>query len=253
MSLYSCDYDSIVDYQSGKNQKKVLTYLWNKYQPLVIASVRKYFNYSQNRYDFEDCIHECFFQFPHVIEKQNMSKVNHREMWSFGHAISMYLEQYTKVDMRSSTSEMYKTTYTSSYEETREESYVAKVPLSLISTDIVDTTFENTSVNIDLSEIVRSFYSHCTDAQKILLKICLERNTTSEKRNRAYYIQKASKLKKGHCTRNRGKFKSNKNTITAQYFHQEVRKLKRGFISHMQQYGYYTPSSLKAMGLEKLI
>lgn len=253
MILYSCDYDSVVDYQSGKNQKKVLTYLWNKYQPLVISSVKKYFNSFQNEYDFEDCLYECFLQFPHVIEKQNMKKVTYKQMWSFGKAVSMYLKEYTKVNMMSSTSEMYRTTYTSSYEDTKEELFVAKVPLSLISKDSVTETFDKIVENMDLSEIIKEFYSQCTDSQKILLKICLERNTTSEKRNRAYYIQKASKIKKGYASKNRGKYRNVKGIITAQYFHQEIKKLEKGFISHMQQYGYYTPTSLRVNGLEKLI
>ena len=63
-----------------------------------------------------------------------------------------------------------------------------------------------------------------------------------------FYLKKASKIKKGYAKKNQ---KSKE--ITRQYFYQEVAKIKRGFIHHMQQYGYFTPESLRTMGLEKLI
>ena len=250
MSMYACDYDSIMDYQSGKNQKKALTYLWEKYRPLVISTVTRCFNKSQALYDFEDCVHDCFFHFPHVIDKQDMSKVNHRQEWSFGKAVKMYLKEYTKNNMMSCTSEMYRTTYTSEYEEDDIGAigYAVRVPSNLTSRDNVEKAFNEISISKDVSEIACDFYNSCNSSQKLLIKICIEKNTSSDKRSMNYYVQKASKIKRGYAKKNQ-----QTKDITKQYFYQEVNKIKRGFIQHMQQYGYFTPESLRSMGLEKLV
>jgi len=219
------DYEIILKYKKGdeRTRQKILIYFWNRYQPLIKKIARKRLKmYYQTDMDIEDCIQNCYFCFPKVLDSIKPSRIYSKEDYRFGASLKQYVLAYSKTGFNVATKNYFSTVSTESFNYRDESDYKY----------------------LDKYMVSKEFSTSCSKDSRRLLKLCIQYNSSANSKSVHHYVYRARFLKKGYS-----KVHSKTRTITRQFFYQRVLKLKREFIFHMRKHGYYSNSSLKASGL----
>lgn len=245
------DFELVKLYKQGRVQKRIMGHFWIKYQSLIKSVVSKYYKSGkQTDHDFEDYMQNCFFCFPQVMDKLKINKIKNPELFSFGQCVKLYLEGYTKKDFRRACKNYFVTTPTSTMTYTSndgdEYSYIDKFMVS--KDNVEETALNNYFYHNEFKIMFEQFYQSCDPSLQKLLGMSIEYNTSSTKIDRNRFIQKASFLKKGFNAEY-----AKKKGITNMFYYKKIDELKRKFVTFFRQYGYYSDSSLKAVGLSKIM
>lgn len=247
MQQVSTDYEYVRQYKKGEERKKILTYLWKKYQPLVKSVVAKHFKYKQTDMDWEDCIHNCFVLFPIVLDKIRITKIKNKKEFSFGCMVKNYLMSYTTRDFKKAFNNYYRNTSVNDHlyegEDSSRDGISSTIDKFIVSKDNVEEDYLNREFYSEFKDIFKHFYEDCDKDEKKLLRLCIDRNTSYDKQPDKY-IKRAVFLKKK---------KKKNDTITPQFFYQRVSRLQNKFIRYMREYGYYDNVSLASVGLTNLL
>ena len=240
------DYEIVLKYKKGdeRTRQKILTYFWNRYQPLVKKIARqRHKTFYQTDMDIEDCIQNCYFCFPKVLDSIKPSRIYSKEDYRFGASLKQYVLAYSKTGLSAATKNYFSTVSTESFKYSDESDY-QYIDKHMISKDNVEENVLKKSCEEELKKLFNDFTASCDKDTRRLLKLCVEYNSSANSKSVRHYIYRARFLKKGY-----NKTYAKTRTITKQFFHQRVLKLKREFIFYMRKHGYYSNTSLKASGL----
>ena len=240
------DYEVVLKYKKGdeRTRQKILIYFWNRYQPLIKNIARKRLKmYYQTDMDIEDCIQNCYFCFPKVLDSIKPSKIYSKEDYRFGASLKQYVLAYSKTGFNAATKNYFSTVSTESFSYSDESDY-QYLDKYMVSKDNVEESVMRKFCEKELKKLFDEFSTSCSKDSRRLLKLCIQYNSSANSKSVHHYIYRARFLKKGYS-----KVHSKTRTITRQFFYQRVLKLKREFIFYMRKHGYYSNSSLKASGL----